>query len=117
MIMPMGLHWLFDYSGCDQAVLDDEAKIRTACLEAAERAGATIVGQVFHRFLPQGVTGVVVLAESHLAVHTWPEYGTVAVDLFSCGTRMRAQEAAAFLRDVFRADRMTERVVPRGQDA
>ena len=54
-------------------------------LQAAEAAGATIVQSVFHRFSPHGVTGVVVVAESHLSIHTWPEYGYAAVDFFTCG--------------------------------
>jgi len=66
-------------------MLDDFSGIESLMLKAAEAAGATIVQSVFHRFSPHGVTGVVVVAESHLSIHTWPEYGYAAVDFFTCG--------------------------------
>ena len=74
--------------------MDDLPYIRNALLEAAEKTGATIVGQSFHQFSPQGVTGVVSIAESHLAIHTWPEFGYAAVDIFTCGEGFRPREAA-----------------------
>lgn len=80
-----GRHLLLEYRGCDGAVLDDFSTIEALMLKAAEAAGATIIQSVFHRFSPHGVTGVVVVAESHLSIHTWPEYGYAAVDFFTCG--------------------------------
>ena len=74
--------------------MDDLPYIRSALLEAAEKTGATIVGQSFHQFSPQGVTGVVSIAESHLCIHTWPEFGYAAVDIFTCGEGFRPREAA-----------------------
>ena len=111
----MGTHWLFDFAGCDRAVIDDEAAVRRALVEAAGIAGATIVAEVFHRFSPQGVTGVLVLAESHLAAHSWPELGSVAVDLFSCNPELRARDVAAFLRAAFQAESVTLRQYGRGE--
>lgn len=63
-------------------------------LNAAEETGATIIGEIFHQFSPQGVTGVVAIAESHLCIHTWPEYGYAAVDIFTCGESFDPTEAA-----------------------
>ena len=63
-------------------------------LNAAEETGATIIGEIFHQFSPQGVTGVVAIAESHLCIHTWPEYGYAAVDIFTCGDSFNPTEAA-----------------------
>ena len=81
----LGQHHLMELYACDLAVIDALEAMRGHVLEAARKAGATVVSEVFHKFAPQGVTGVVVLAESHLAVHSWPEHGYVAVDIFGCG--------------------------------
>ncbi len=80
-----GKHWLIEYHGCDASTLNDEPHIRQSLCDAAVASGATIVTKVFHRFSPQGVTGVVVVEESHLSIHTWPESGYAAVDFFTCG--------------------------------
>ncbi|RMH41726.1 MAG: adenosylmethionine decarboxylase, partial [Deltaproteobacteria bacterium] len=78
-------HVLAEYHGCDPAVLDDRGTIEPLMRRAAQAAGATVVGSMFHEFAPQGVSGVVVVEESHLSIHTWPEYGYAAVDFFTCG--------------------------------
>ncbi len=88
MKSPFGRHILAEYLECGCTYLDSEAAIRDLMLEAASRTGATIVGSIFHHFSPQGVTGVVVIAESHLAIHTWPEFRYASVDLFTCGTKV-----------------------------
>lgn len=88
-----GLHLTADLRGCDstRATLTDPARLRSACLAAVEEAGLHAVAELFHRFQPlagttqpPGVTGVVLLAESHLAVHTWPELGVVTLDVYVC---------------------------------
>ncbi len=68
-------------------------------LDAAEETGATVIGEIFHQFSPQGVTGVVAIAESHLCIHTWPEYGYAAVDIFTCGEGFDPTEAARIIVD------------------
>ncbi|NJK89780.1 MAG: adenosylmethionine decarboxylase [Myxococcales bacterium] len=80
-----GQHLLAEYYGCPSAVLNDEGAIRALLQRAAQVAGATVVATVFHRFAPQGVSGVVVVEESHLSIHTWPEAGYAAVDFYTCG--------------------------------
>lgn len=87
-----GLHLIADLSGCAPATaaMTQAAALRSLCLEAARNAGLTPVGELFHRFTPlqpgdpAGLTGVVLLAESHLAVHTWPERGAVTLDVYVC---------------------------------
>ncbi len=81
--------------------------------EAAEISGATIVQSVFHMFSPHGVSGVVVVAESHLAIHTWPEYGYAAVDYFSCGP-VDSKAAIRYLQEQFGAEKVTTREIERG---
>ena len=94
-----GHHHTADLSGCaaDHAAMVDPGALRTLCLAAVRASGLTPVGELFHRFpTPGGVTGVVLLAESHLAVHTWPELGAVTLDAYVCN--FGADNSAAALR-------------------
>jgi len=84
----LGRHLLAEYHGCDPEILNSLEKIKWHMLEAASRCGATVLESSFHYFSPQGVSGVVVIAESHIAIHTWPEYRYAAVDIFTCGTKV-----------------------------
>ncbi len=84
-MLTLGRHLLVELYGCESARLDDRAAVRSALLATAELIGATVVGECFHNYAPQGVSGVVIIAESHLAVHTWPEASYAAVDFFTCG--------------------------------
>ena len=81
----IGRHLIAEFYGCGPQTLDEVDEVRRSMRSAAELIGATIVGETFHRFAPQGVSGSVVIAESHLSVHTWPENGYVAVDIYTCG--------------------------------
>ena len=91
-----GLHLTADLRGCapDTAAFTDPGTLRRLCLQAVAAAGLQAVGELFHRFpSPGGVTGVVLLAESHLAVHTWPELGAVTLDVYVCN--LHADNSAA----------------------
>lgn len=81
----LGRHLIVEYAECTAGRLDDIDFIEHSLLEAVRRSGATIIDSVFHRYAPQGVSGVVVIAESHMSIHTWPEYNYAAVDFFTCG--------------------------------
>jgi S-adenosylmethionine decarboxylase len=81
---PLGIHYLAEFFDCNRAKIDDAAYIERIMLEATELSGARMIKPFFHQFSPQGVSGVIVIAESHFAIHTWPEHGYAAVDLFSC---------------------------------
>ena len=81
----LGRHILVEFNGCCPEILNDVAVIEEAMVEGARKAGATVIQSTFHHFSPFGVSGVVVIQESHLAIHTWPEYQYAAVDLFTCG--------------------------------
>jgi len=89
-LVPKGLgrHLIVEMWGVDPALLDDEEKLRSVLLKAAEVAGGKIIGVLFHKFEPQGVTGVVAIAESHISIHTWPEHGYAAIDIFTCGSHV-----------------------------
>ena len=93
----LGTHLLAELRACDKAKLDDLPLIRSALLAAAQEVGATVLGESFHKFFPQGVTGILAIAESHLCIHTWPEWGYAAVDIFTCGESFQPDKAAALL--------------------
>jgi S-adenosylmethionine decarboxylase proenzyme len=108
-----GQHLLVEYHNCDCAVLDDRSTIEQLMKTAAKAAGAGIVDTVFHTFSPQGISGVVVIEESHLSIHTWPEYGYAAVDFFTCGECVPDQ-AYEVLKKGLKATRCEKMLVQRG---
>lgn len=87
----LGRHLLLDLSGCDGDLLAQAEGLEALFCEAVRTGGATVVSSHFHQFAPQGVSGVVVLAESHVTVHTWPEAGFAAVDIFTCGSTFKPE--------------------------
>ena len=93
----LGKHLLLELKDCDKEVLNDLGFLRDALQAAATEAGATVVEDSFHRFNPHGVSGAVIIAESHLFIHTWPEYGYAAVDIFTCGNTVKPKKAAQTL--------------------
>ena len=99
----VGKHCILELYQCDAAKLDDEAFLRTAITAAAKRAGATLLNLITHRFEPQGVTGLALLAESHISIHTWPESGYAAVDVFTCGDHTMPEKACQVLADELQA--------------
>jgi S-adenosylmethionine decarboxylase len=113
-VKPLGRHLLLELFECDATALSSLPTVKTSMLEAANRARATIVNHVFHEFSPFGVSGVVVIAESHLAIHTWPEYRFAAVDVFSCGEVLQPQLAAEYLAERFTAGRISVVELGRG---
>ena len=82
-------------------LLDDEEFVKKALTEAASAAGATLLNLVSHKFEPQGVTALALLAESHISIHTYPEYGYAAVDAFTCGEHTNPESACRSLKDSF----------------
>ena len=89
---------LLEFNGCDATLLNDPARLKALLLEAVRLGKGTIVTDVFHTFSPHGVSGVVVIAESHVAIHSWPEHGSAAVDIFSCGTKLEHETIRDHLR-------------------
>lgn len=81
----LGRQILVEYYDCEQSKLNDVSFIETTLIQAAKASKATLISHNFHKFSPYGVSGVVVIAESHIAIHTWPEYQYAAVDIFTCG--------------------------------
>jgi len=110
----LGRHLLLELFDCDPDAINNLEAVKGALVEAAKRAHATIVDVVFHEFNPFGISGVVVIAESHLSIHTWPEYRYAAVDIFSCGDTLKPDIAANYLVEQFAAERTSAVELQRG---
>lgn len=110
----LGKHYLVEYVGCDEAEISQVAPVKKALLEAVERSGATYVKDSFHQFNPYGVSGIVLIAESHFSIHTWPEHHAAALDVFTCGETMNAESAIDFLGKQFGAAELHKKVMDRG---
>lgn len=115
--MSLGLHFLLDVAGAPFATLDDPILVETLLVDAVKAMGAKVLGIHIHRLTPQGVSGVVVISESHLTIHTWPERGEAAVDLFTCGDASRAREAVRALAVALSARSMRIEEKARGVDS
>lgn len=98
----LGTHVLLELRDCDAQLLDDLSYIRQELLRAASAVDAHVVGESFHQFTPQGVTGILSIAESHISIHTWPEHRYAAADVFTCGDRTMPERAAALIIDALR---------------
>lgn len=110
----LGRHVLAEFYGCEFDTLNDIKLVEKIMVNAALEAGAEVREYVFHKFSPQGVSGVVVISESHLAIHTWPELGYAAVDVFTCGEKVDPWEACNYLTRNFRAKRVIAKEQKRG---
>ena len=110
----LGRHLLLELYDCDTEALNSLDVVKGSMVEAAKRAQATIVDVAFHEFNPFGISGVVVIAESHLAIHTWPEFRYAAVDVFSCGETLQPQVAVDYLVEQLGAARASVVELQRG---
>lgn len=111
-----GRHLIADLHGCER--LDDAAHIETLLRDAAAAAGATVLAIHLHAFGPgQGVTGMALLAESHISIHSWPETGYAAIDLFLCGRSHDLEAALAVIVRSLSATKVERQVIPRGYGA
>jgi len=113
-LQPAGIHCIAELYDCPADLLNDEASITAALRGAVDSGMATLLHEVSHRFHPQGITALGLIAESHVAIHTWPEYGYAAVDVFTCGDRASAEKACEHLAKALKCGRHTIRKLNRG---
>jgi S-adenosylmethionine decarboxylase len=113
----LGRHILAEVFGCDRSILDDPGRVERILVDAALQAGAEVREVAFHKFSPQGVSGVVIISESHLAVHTWPELGYAALDVFTCGDDVDPWDALNAVVSGFGAQNLTATETLRGIQA
>ena len=110
----LGRQILVEFYDCDRNVLDDEDLIREILLEGVRRSSATVISDTFHTFSPHGVSGVIVIAESHVTIHTWPEHGYAAIDIFTCGETIDPWVIQKYLEEHFKAQNISSMELKRG---
>ncbi len=110
----LGRQILAEFYNCNSDALKDEKYIEDAMVQACIRGKATVVSHTCHSFSPYGVSGVVVIAESHVAIHTWPEYNYAAVDIFTCGETIEPWELFDYLKEKLGATHVSHMELKRG---
>jgi S-adenosylmethionine decarboxylase len=110
----LGKHLIVELYGCSSELLNNLVQVEKILIEAVELSKATIIQPVFHHFSPHGISGVVVIAESHFTIHTWPEYGYCALDIFTCGEQIDPDLSLQFLKTRFKAGNMSVMEIKRG---
>jgi S-adenosylmethionine decarboxylase len=110
----LGRHILAEFYDCDANALNNLSLVETVMKDAADACGATVVESRFHHFNPHGISGVVIIAESHLAIHTWPELEYAAIDLFTCGDECDPLVAYNYVREHLHAGHATYSELRRG---
>lgn len=112
----IGHHYIVEASGCDPAIIGSVEKVQQVLVKAAEIAGAQVWSISFNRLPPNGVSGVVVISESHISTHTWPEFGYVALDIYTCGRNVDPEKAVVYAVEAFGASTSHITEITRGID-
>lgn len=110
----MGRHVISELWGCDIEKLNNMAFIEQTFVEAALKSGAEVREVAFHKFAPQGVSGVVIISESHLTIHSFPEHGYASIDVYTCGDRIDPNVAADYIANELGATSRENLELPRG---
>lgn len=110
----LGIHLLYEFHDCDRAILNNPRALRRIMRQAVKAGGCTICGDRFHQFSPHGVSGIVLISESHMAIHTWPEHAYAAIDFFTCKLDTDIEASAAVLADGLRAGHTEFQRIRRG---
>lgn len=109
----LGQHLLLQLSECELSILEDKSKIRQALVSCAQITNSHVVAETFHNYNPHGITGVVVIQESHISIHTWPEHHAAVIDFFSCNLKADFAEVTKYLKGFFQAKTATSEIVER----
>ncbi|TNE72254.1 S-adenosylmethionine decarboxylase proenzyme [bacterium] len=110
----LGRQILVEYYDCDVNAINDVDFVERVLLDGTKNAKATVISHNFHKFSPHGVSGTVVIAESHVAIHTWPEYGYAAVDIFTCGETIDPWVIQEYLKENFKSSNVSSMELKRG---
>ncbi|PKK84175.1 MAG: S-adenosylmethionine decarboxylase proenzyme [candidate division Zixibacteria bacterium HGW-Zixibacteria-1] len=110
----LGRHLVAEMADCNSKILNDIQLLEKEMKEAARVSGATVVKSTFHRYNPQGLSGIIVIAESHLSIHTWPEYGYAAIDCFTCGSSVDPWKALEYIKNALECKTVSAKEINRG---
>lgn len=110
----LGNHLIIELYECSSKKINDLDFVESTMLDAARKSGAEIIKYAFHKFNPHGVSGIIVIAESHFSIHTWPEYGYCALDIFTCGDTIKGERALKYLKKEFKAKNISVVETKRG---
>ncbi|MBF2067468.1 MAG: adenosylmethionine decarboxylase [Calothrix sp. C42_A2020_038] len=113
--VPVGVHCILELYNCPMDLLNDIEFIKQTLEEAAKTARSTLLHRIAHQFHPQGVTALALLAESHISIHTWPENGYLAADVFTCGEHAKPVEACQYIARAFKSGKHLLMKLPRGR--
>jgi S-adenosylmethionine decarboxylase len=113
-MLTVGKHFIVELSECSLEVLNDLSKVKEILSQAAVNANTEVKELAFHHFYPQGVSGVVVIAESHISIHTWPENGYAALDIYTCGDKADPRVACDYIAKEFNAKTIHMTEINRG---
>ena len=113
--MILGNHQIIDFYKCDKDIISNSDLVKSIFVKASELSQATIVSQKFHEFSPYGLTGVLVITESHISIHTWPEHGYIAVDVFSCCNKIDHKRLINTLKFEFGSKKVRTKRLKRGR--
>lgn len=110
----LGFHTLIELYGCNSGKVNNTKLVESVMLKAAQIANLSVVNTTIHHFNPIGVSGVVVIKESHIAIHTWPEHNYVALDFFTCNESYELSAALEYIKTIFEANSMELKEIKRG---
>lgn len=110
----LGVHIILEFFGCDPNTLTRRDYVERILTEAAQKANTHTIGTFFHQFKPHGVSGVIVIEESHISIHTWPEHGFAAIDFFYCSDEVEPEKAIEVLKEAFKPSRISRIEFMRG---
>lgn len=110
----LGTHIIAEFMGCSFATLDDHDALADLLCNAAQNAHATVLNVSTHKFEPQGMSGLVLLQESHISIHTWPQFGYAAIDIYTCGEHVSSQAAIDTLAGFFKPKDINQIEIKRG---
>ena len=112
---PLGRHMLLELYKCPKDMLDNQEKIEKILVDVVNRVGATLINTTFHKFSPYGVSGVVVIAESHITIHTWPEHSYAAIDVFTCDEKIDYNLVESIVVKEFNSTKHQSQTIIRGE--
>jgi len=107
-----GIHLIIDFHG--GKIIENRQEIKTILIETAKKSKNNPLEITIHKFKPRGITGIILLAESHISIHTWPEKNYIAIDIFSCGEKSQPYKGLEYLKEVFAPKKVKVREVKRG---